>query len=125
MKLRVGKYTWTEFDILSAMAVALFLIWAGYRILESSGISLASVCGSIWGLGTIGFFLLYQFPLFGRSIKAQELISQRKDKYTRREAKIILEDRRHKPLPKQTLKIFIVFFFVSGGLALVGIFTST
>ena len=125
MKLRIGKYYWTELDILSAVGIALFLVWTGYKILERSGITLASVSGSIWGLGTVGFFLLYQFPMFGRSIEAQGLIDQRKDNYTRKDAKIILEQRRHKALPKATLKLFFVFFFVSGGLALVGIFTNT
>ncbi len=125
MRIKFNGYYWTFLDIASAIAIFVLMIFIGIKVLTAAGISLASIAGTICGLGALGFMFLYQLPILGNSFKAQELIDKNKEKYTREEARIILEDRRRKDIEPETLKRFVLFFCISGGLALVGVFTNT
>ncbi len=112
-------------DIAIAIVILLFMVFICAKILINTGISLASIAGTIWGVGILGFMFLYQLPIFGSSFKAHELLDKKQNKYTSEEVRIMLEDRRRIAIEPKTLKRFILFFCISGGLALVGIFTST
>lgn len=125
MKIKFNGYYWTIIDILMVLVVVIGLIVFGVKLLSNAGVSLASVAGTIWGMGVLGFLFLYQLPIFGDSFEAQDLMDQKKQIYTKEEIKIIMDDRRHKKIEPKTLKWFVIFFCVSGGLALVGIFTNT
>ena len=112
--------------MLLAVGTAGGLTWLAIGTLFREGISLATVAGVVWGFGTLGFFMLHQFPIFGGSVEAENLMSQGKAYYTQADAKTILSQGGfRKPISRPTLIKFILFFILSGGLALVGIFTNT
>lgn len=123
--MKFNGYYWTLLDIAVAIAILVFMVFISAKILINTGISLASIAGTIWGVGILSFMFLYQLPIFGSSFKAQELLDEKRKKYTSDEARIMLEDRRRIAIEPKTLKRFILFFFISGGLTLVGIFTNT
>ena len=125
MKIKFNGYYWTILDIITALLVIVFLLYVFFTVLNDEGISVATVAGAIWGVGILGFMFLYQLPIFGNSIKAQELLDEGKEEYTPEEVKIIFEDRRHKKIEPKVLKRSILFFCISGGITLVGIFTNT
>jgi len=125
MKYKLNGYYWTVIDILSAFAVLAFLISIAYEVFSDVGLSLTSIAGTIWGTGTLGFLMLYQLPIFGNSYQTQELLDKGKKHFTQEEVKIIMEDRRHTKIPKETLIKFIIFFITSGVITLAGIIANT
>jgi len=48
-----------------------------------------------------------------------------KKELTRDEVRALFQRRDNSPMNKNTIRYFFVFFFLSGGLALVGLFTNT
>lgn len=125
MKIKFNNYYWTEYDFIVLIAIIAFLLWCAFTILTIHGVTFTHIAGVIWGMGTLGFFLLYQLPFFGNSLEAQKILD-RGDKYiSNEEAKVILEDRRHTKIPSHILKRFLIFFCISGGVTLYGSITNT
>jgi len=88
------------------------------------GLSVSSVAGTIWVIGVYMFIFLYPLPKYGKFIKGQELLKERPAR-TRAEVELIKGRGTHSAIPRNTLKWFIAFFCISGGVTLVGIITST
>ena len=118
-------YRWTVLDLTTAVGVVIFLIWLGLEVVNDAGVSLASMASAFWAVGTLGFMFLYPLPIFGGSVESEKLLSQDRETYTREEAKIVLEQKRHKSIDRSVLIRFAIFFCGTGGLALVGFITNT
>lgn len=122
--LTLNGYRWTVFDVLLAIGVVTSLGYLAVNELMQHGISLASVSGVVWGFGTILFILLYPFPIFGSSIETEKLKAAN-GPLTREEVRTVLGLRHFSKMSPKTIKVFVLFFVLSGGLALVGIATNT
>lgn len=102
----IKGYRWTFLDILlAALAVCLwpYFVFTG---IYKAGISLGSLSGGVWVLGIALFFFLYQFPIFGGRVEGKKIISRGP----------------HIEIHPKILKNFFIFFIISGGLSLIGIF---
>ena len=118
MKKRINGYYWTTYDFLLVIIITIFLSWAAYKIFTMHGVSFKTIAGTIWGIGTLSFFFLYQLPLFGNSIEAQKIIDNNNEPISQDEVKVIMAGKRHIKIPSHTLKAFLIFFFISGGITL-------
>jgi hypothetical protein len=116
-------YRWTTVDLLLALAIAFGDIYFAMQTITNAGVSLASIAGSVWGYGTLMFIVIYQFPILGQSVEAERL--KNKKELTRDEVRILFQRRDNSPMNENTIKYFFLFFFLSGGLALAGLFTNT
>jgi len=125
MKVEINNYYWTIYDFIIALAIVSFLFYGAYKILIIHGGEFTNIIGVMWGMGTLGFFFLYQLPIFGNSLEAQKILDRGNKYLTDEEAKIILKDKRHAKMPSHVLKKFIIFFCVTGGVTLYGVLTST
>ena len=122
--LSFNGYRWTAFDILVAIGVAALLGYFAVNELIKLGISLASVAGAVWGFGTLLFILLYPFPIFGDSVEGEKLKKSNKP-LTHEELRVVSGLRHFTKMSPRTIKLFVVFFVISGGLTLLGIVTNT
>jgi len=116
-------YRWTIVDLLLALVIAFGGIYFATQTIAKEGVSLTSIAGSVWGYGTLMFIFIYQLPIFGQSVEAERL--KNKKELTREEVRVLFQRRDNSPMNKNTIKYFFLFFFLSGGLALVGLFTNT
>jgi hypothetical protein len=116
-------YRWTTVDLLLALVIAFGNIYFAMQTITKAGVSLASIAGSVWGYGTLMFIVIYQFPILGQSVEAERL--KNKKELTRDEVRILFQRRDNSPMNENTIKYFFLFFFLSGGLALAGLFTNT
>jgi hypothetical protein len=116
-------YRWTIVDLLLALVIAFGNIYFAMQTITKAGVSLASIAGSVWGYGTLMFIFIYQLPVLGQSMEAERLAN--KKELTRDEVRILFQRRDNSPMNENTVKYFFVFFFLSGGLALAGLFTNT
>lgn len=117
-------YRWTALDILLAIGVVVFLGSLALRELLTLGFSLTSVAGVVWGFGTLMFFALYPFPLLGGSIEGDKLRNANRP-LTHDELRVVLGLRYFTKMSPTSIRLFLVFFFVSGGLTLLGVVTNT
>lgn len=117
-------YRWTALDILLAIGVVALLGSLALRELLKLGFSLTSVAGAVWGFGTLMFFALYPFPLLGGSIEGDKLRSANRP-LTHDELRAALGLRHFTQMHSRTVRLFLVFFFVSGALTLLGVLTNT
>lgn len=122
--LTFNGYRWTAFDVFIAIGVATVLGYFAVNELMKLGISLASVAGSIWGFGTLLFICLYPLPIFGGSIEGEELKKANRP-LTQEELRKVLGLRHFSKMGPRTIKLFVSFFVLSGGLTLIGIVTNT
>ncbi|HJX11412.1 MAG TPA: hypothetical protein VJ733_13075 [Candidatus Binatia bacterium] len=121
-------YRWTVLDVLSAVAVVAVLGYLAVSELVKLGISLASVAGIIWGFGTLLFMFLYPFPIYGRSVEGEKIMEEalkERRALTRLEFETIWGRGYRSKINPKTVKLFVVFFVLSGGLTLLGIVTNT
>lgn len=106
-----------------AVVIASGGIYFAAQTILKEGVSLASVAGSVWGYGTLIFIFLYWLPIFGGSIAAERLEGRKV--LTGDEVTFLFQRRDNSPMDRKTIKYFFVFFFLSGGVALVGMVTNT
>ena len=117
-------YRWTVLDVLIAVGIVALFGYFAINELAKLGISLASIAGLIWGFGTLIFIILYPFPIFGGSVEGEKLMEENR-RLTKEEFKTVLGRGYHSKMSHKTIKLFAIFFVVSGGLTLLGIFTNT
>ena len=122
--LTFNGYRWKAFDVLIAICVVAILSYFAVSELAKLGISLASVSGIIWGFGTLLFICLYPLPIFGGSVEGEKLKKESKP-LTQEEIKMVLGLRHFSKMSPRTIKLFVSFFVLSGGLTLFGIVTNT
>ncbi len=113
-------YRWTAWDVIIAVSTVALLGYAAAIEIAKHGISLASVVGSIWVIGSLAFVFLYQLPIFGGSVQGEKLLKEKKV-LTSEEAKIVVGRGFYKKMSPKTIKLFAIFFLVSGVLTVVGI----
>jgi hypothetical protein len=120
----LNGYRWTAFDILIAISVVAVLGYFAVSELAKLGISLASVAGVIWGFGTLLFICLYPLPIFGGSVEGENLKKENRP-LTQEELRKVTGLRHFTNISPRTVKLFVSFFMISGGLTLLGILTNT
>lgn len=120
----IKGYRWTVWDILIAISFVAVLGYFALIEISKYGISLASICGSIWLLGTMLFILLYPFPIFGGSVEGEKLLRENKI-LTGEQAKDVLGRGYHSKISKKVIKNFVLFFTVFGILTMLGVYTNT
>jgi len=122
--LTFNGYRWTVLDVLVAIGIVALLGYFAVSELAELGISLASVAGIVWGFGTLLFILIYPLPIFGSSIEGENLRKESRP-LTQEEIRKVLGLRHFTKMSPRTIKLFVSFFVVSGGLTLIGIVTNT
>ena len=120
----VNGFRWTVPDILLAIGVVASLGYLAVNELMTLGMSLASVAGIVWGFGTLLFLFLYPLPIFGGSVEADTLMKAKRP-LTHDERRLVVGLRCSIKMNPRTVKRFVLFFAISGGLALLGIATNT
>jgi|GEM_PF-3861927 len=116
-------YRWTFIDLVLAASIASIFLYFAIDMVIKEGVSLASIAGVIWGFGTLIFFMLYPFPIFGGPVEGERLLKE-KEIITKEEFKKVLGRSNFSDMPNKTIKIFLLFFLISGGLTLVGLFAN-
>jgi len=117
-------YRWTAWDVIIAVSTVALLGYAAVIEITKHGISLASVAGSIWVISSLAFIFLCQLPIFGGSVQGEKLLKEKKV-LTSEEARIVVDRGFFKEISPKTIKLFAIFFLVSGVLTVVGVVADT